>query len=337
VAVEFIATRWGFPKIVEALKLFGKGKDTPQVIKAITGLEVAAFDAEFKKYLEKRLAPYKGTFRVRLQAYQDLTALEKAVAAKPDDAEANANLALGYVVADDGDRAAKAAEKALALDPKNKKAMWAQFEVASHNRDVPGAKAKLRALIAAGGDGYDARLRLGMIAREENDVATAERELNAAKKLDPERSEPYQILFDLYSKSNREADGLRELERYAYLEQMEYGPVKKLTDKHFARNDFAKAREFGEMALYINPFDADLHVTLGETYLALSKPQDAAYEFESALAVDPPLRRPAVAHLGVARAALALKDHARAKKALAEALKLEPQNQQAIALKKKLK
>ena len=337
VAVEFIANRWGFPKIVEALKLFGKGKDTTAVIKAITGLEVAAFDAEFKKHLQKRLAPYKGTFRVRLQAYQDLAALEKAVAAKPDDADANASLALGYVVADDLDRAGKAAAKALAHDAKNKKALWAQYEVAFRNRDVGGAKAKLRAVIGAGGDGYDARLRLGAIAREEGDLATAEKELTAAKKLDPERSEPYQLLAESYFKANREPEALKELERYAYLEQMEYGPVKKLAEKYAARQDFAKAREFGEMALYINPYDADLHLTMGEAYLALSLAKEAVYEFESALVVDPPLRRPAIAHVGVARAWLALKDTAKAKKALAEALKLEPQNQQALALKKKMK
>ena len=60
-------------------------------------------------------------------------------------------------------------------------------------------------------------------------------------------------------------------------------------------------------------------------------------EFESALAIDPPLRRPAVAHLGAARAYLAMKDPVRARKAVAEALRLEPQNQQALALKKKIK
>jgi cellulose synthase operon protein C len=337
VAVEFIATRWGFPKIVEALKLFGKGKDTTQVLKAITGLEIAVFDAEFRKYLDKRLAPYKGTFRIRMQAYQDVSALEKAAAATPDDAEAQAALALGYVIADDLDRAAKAAAKALAKDPKHKKALWAQFEIAFRNRDVAGAKGKLRALIAAGGDGYDARLRLGVIAKEENDAATAERELNAAKKLDPERSEPYQVLAEMYFKANREVDALKELERYAYLEQMEYGPVKKLTDKYFARQDFAKTREFGEMALYINPYDAELHITMGEAYLALSQAKEAAYEFESALLVDPPARRPAVAHVGAARAWLALKDTARARKELARALELEPKNQQALALKKKVK
>ena len=117
---------------------------------------------------------------------------------------------------------------------------------------------------------------------------------------------------------------------------MEYGPVKKLVDKYSSRQTWAKVKEFGEMALLINPYDADLHVAVGEAYLGLGKNDDAVWELESALAANPGLRRPAVAHVGLARAHLAKKDDKKARKAVAEALKLEPQNAQALALKKKL-
>ena len=60
-------------------------------------------------------------------------------------------------------------------------------------------------------------------------------------------------------------------------------------------------------------------------------------EWESALACAPPLRRPAVAHLGLARARLAKKDVKGAAQAVAEALKLEPENAEALALKKKVR
>src|SRR5262249_40869891 len=111
--VEFIARKWGFPKIVDALKLYGKGKDTPEVLKSITGLGVAEFDGEFRKYLDERLAVYKGTFKVQLGDYTDLTALEKGAAARPDDAEAQADLAIGAIAAEKIDKAMAAAQAAL--------------------------------------------------------------------------------------------------------------------------------------------------------------------------------------------------------------------------------
>lgn len=337
VVVEFLATRWGFPKIVEALRLFGQGKDTATVVPAVTGLPVAGFDAEFRSYLEQRLAAYRGTFRVRLSADADLAALEKAAAAAPKDAGALADLALAYLGADENDKAHEAANRAIALDAKNRKALFVLAELALRGRDRTAARARLEALVSAGGDGYDARLRLGQLAIDEKDWAAAERELSRAKKLDPERSEPYALLAEMYFQNGREDDALRELERYAYLEQMEYGPVKKLVDKYAARRIWAKVREFGEMALLINPYDPDVHLALGEAYLALGRHDDAAWEFESALLCDPPLRRPAVAHLGLARASLAKKDRARARKALAEALRLEPTNADALELKKQLR
>ncbi len=334
--VEFIARRWGFPKIVEALKLYGKGKDTAQVLPAVTGLPIPDFDAEFSKYLDQRLAVYKGTFKVQLSEYTDLTALEKA-AAKTDDAEAQANLALGYLIAENGDKAMAAAQAALKLDAKNKKALWAEAEVLGARGDTDGARAKFEALVAAGGDGYDARLHLGKIALAKDDLKEAQVQLERAKKLDPERSEPYAILADRFFKANRDDEALRELERYAYIEQMEYAPVKKLVDKYTVRRNWAKVREFGEMALFINPYDADLHVDLGDAYAATGALDQALWEYDSALKAEPALRRPAVAQLGMARAYLAKKDSANAKRALQAALKLEPENAEARELSKKIR
>jgi tetratricopeptide (TPR) repeat protein len=336
-AVEFIGQRWGFPKLVEGLKLFGKGRLTRDVIPAITGLSIERFDAEFKRHLEQKLAVYKGSFRVSLGRYGDLTALEKAAAAKPTDADAQAGLALGYFVAEDGDRARASAQKALAIDGKNRKALWALAQVAAAAGDSAEAKRRLAELIAAGGDGYDVRLVLAKQAIGEKDVAAAERELTRAKQLDPQRSEPSFLLYDIFTKSNREADALRELERFAQIENMDYGAHKRLVEKYAARGNVAKAREYGEKALDINPLDAELHVMLGEVYLAApAMPDKAIFELESAAILEESLRRPAVVYIALAKAHVAKRDTAKAKKALAKALEHEPENAEALALRKTL-
>ena len=143
-------------------------------------------------------------------------------------------------------------------------------------------------------------------------------------------------LFELYTKTNREDLALAELERYVTIEQMEYAPVKKLVDKYAAKQNWAKVREYGEMALFINPYDAELHLTLGDAYAALAVPADAVFEYESALAADPPLRRPAVVQIAMARVQLTRRDNPAAKKAIVEALRLEPDNAEALELAKKV-
>jgi len=267
-----------------------------------------------------------------------VVALEKAAAAAPNDADAIASVAVGYLANQNADKANAAAQKALTLDAKNKKALWVRAELAFlTGADAAETRKRLEALIAAGGDGYDARIRLGILATRAGDLKEAETQLNKAKKLDPERSEPYSILAEQYFKAGRDDDGLRELEAYVYIEQMEYAPLSKLVEKHTARKDWAKVKRFGEMALLINPWDAELHISLGEAYLQLKQLDNAVYEFESALFAQPALPRPAVAQIALARAHVARKDMKSAKKAIDAALKLEPKNAEALELKKKIK
>jgi tetratricopeptide (TPR) repeat protein len=124
--------------------------------------------------------------------------------------------------------------------------------------------------------------------------------------------------------------------RYATIEQLEYPPLRKLIARQAARKNWAKVRQLGEMALYLNPFDADLHLTLGQAYGALGVAYASIYELDSALLAEPPLRRPAVAQIGLARAYLARKDVALARRAVEAALKLEPENAEARELAKKV-
>src|SRR5215471_9533857 len=45
--VMFLVRRFGFPTVPRALKLFAAGKETAEVIPAVTGMNVRAFDAAF--------------------------------------------------------------------------------------------------------------------------------------------------------------------------------------------------------------------------------------------------------------------------------------------------
>jgi tetratricopeptide (TPR) repeat protein len=337
VTIEYLVQTYGFPKIVEALKLFGKGIETPDVLFAITGKQIPALDAEFRKYLDVRLKPYAGTFKLPTRGFDDVTKLEIAADAAPKDARAKAHVALGYYYAGEAEKSMAAAAAALALDAKQPIARYIQAEVILHQSDLPRAKALYQGLVADGHDNFDLRSRLAQIAQSEGKSDEVLEQLCAAKKLDPERSFPYQELAQIYEKAGQLPKALAELEHYAFLEQMDLAPLKKLVVEYGKLARWAKVRTYGEMATYISPSDPEILAGLARAYLELRQPDKALFTYDTMLLVNPPPRRPALVHIGRTRALIALGKTADAKAALAKATKTEPENAEVLELKAKLK
>jgi tetratricopeptide (TPR) repeat protein len=337
VTIEYLIQTYGFPKIVEALKLFGKGRETPAVLQAITGKTIAQLDSDFRKYLDIRLKAYAGTFKLPTRGFDDVTKLEIAADAAPKDAGARANVALGYYYAGDAEKATAAAAAALALDPKQPIARSIQAEIVLHQGDIAKAKALYQGLAADGHDSFDLRSRLAQIAQGEGKLDEVELQLCAAKKLDPERSTPYQELAQLYEKAGQMPKALAELEHFAFIEQMDLAPLKKLVVEYGKLANWPKVRTYGEMATYINPSDPDILAGLGRAYLELRQPAKALFTYDTMLLATPPPRRPALVHIGRIKALIALGKPADAKAALAQAMKTEPENAEVLELKARLK
>lgn len=337
VAVEWIARTRGFDKIVLALKLYGDGKETPEVLKQITGKTVVELDREFRTYLGARLAPYAGTFKLPTRGFDDLTKLEIAADAAPKNALAKAKLALGYTYGGDAEKAEAAARQALQLDAKQPIARYILAEIAVHNGDAAQGVRLYRGLIATGHDSYDVRIRLAQLAQDAGEASEAEQQLCAAKKLDPERSYPYQALSLLYAKAGKPAKALAELEHYVFLEQMELAPLKELVGDYAQLGNWGKVRTYGEMATYVNPQDADVLLKLGRAYLELGDAATALHTYDTLLVAQPAPRRPALVHLGRAKALAALGNKRDAALAIDLAMKTEPENAEVLAVKAQLR
>ena len=337
VTIEYLAQTYGFPKIVLALKLYGKGKETPEVLQAITGKTIAQLDTDFRAYLDLRLRPYAGTFKLPTRGFDDVTKFEIAADAAPKDGKARAMVALAYYYGGDADKAAVAAQAALALDPKQPHARYILAEVALHKTDMTKAKQLYTGLVNDGHDSYDLRTRLAQIADQDNNTAEEEKQLCAAKKLDPERSYPYQELAGMYKKAGQIPKALVELEHYAFLEQMELAPLKELISEYTKLANWPKVRTYAEMATFIAPADPDVLAALGKSALEEGDGSRALFAYDTMLLLTPPPRRPALVHLGRTRALLAAGKKAEAKAALTLAAKTEPENAEVLELKAKLK
>ncbi len=337
VTIEYIVAEYGFPAVVKGLKLFAKGQETPEVIENITGRPVAQFDKEFRAHLRRRLAPYKGGLFLPVEGMDDVKALAAAATKAPKSAEAQARLTLGYFYLGKAPEATKASEATLALDPNNHIALYVAAELALHAKDAEKATALFRQLVTHGGDSYDVRLRLSMLAMKAKDKKAFEGHLQTAKTLDPEKSHPYETLAEFYEQEGKTDEAMRELETYVMIEQMSLGPLLKLMEHHAKAKRWSRVVHFGELALNLDPAQGKVQLGLGKALTEVKRFDEALYAYDTALLIRPRLRRPALAHLGRAKALLGKGDKREAKKALRDVLDIEPENAEGIKLSAGLK
>jgi cellulose synthase operon protein C len=336
--VFYLVKQWGLQKIAGTMAAYGKGQRTEQILPSVTGLPLAELDKRFRDSEAKRLAFYNRNWFVDVDSYSNLEARQQAIKARPDDATARADLALALLVAGKAKEAAEQAKQALGKEPTHKVALYAAAQAALAQGDKASAEPLLRRLLAAGGNGYDVRLAMGQLALARNDLRAAATELNAAKALDPERGQPYAMLFRGYEKAGKTDEMIAELKGLAAIDQQSFSVVAKLVDLLAKKKDYAGVRRYGEMAYFIHPAAPRLHSLLAEALSAAAPTpmlDKAVWHLETALLGQP--EKPAELYVQLAKVQVQRKDTRRAKEALAKALKADPANAEAKAMSGKIR
>ena len=334
--IQYIAETYGFPALVKGLKLFGKGLETEAVIEKITGRTVKAFDSEFRDYLKRRLSPFMKGWEPPSSGYDDVKKLKRAVEKDKANGEKWAALALGHYYSGNAKPAENAAKKSLKIRPKNPIALFVLAEMQLRAGNHTEAKSHFQRLALLGFDSAEIRQRLAHIARQAGDIATAVKHLCTAISMNPEDSYPFGELHELYAENGDEKAALTALESYVFIEQMEFAPVRKLAMGYAKNKNWQKAFTYGNQAIGINPFDAELLLMVGRAGVETKTWAKAAESFELALEAKPPLRRPAKAYVGIGEANIAIGNGVDAKAAIDKALSLEPENKKALTLKAKI-
>jgi tetratricopeptide (TPR) repeat protein len=276
--VMFLVKRFGFAVVPKALRLFAAGKQTEEVIPAITGLSVKAYDAAFAADLRARLSAYENNFYVKTSDYSDVEGLRDQIAQHPKDARAKGLLAMALIKAQKGDEAQKLIAQAMSAQASAREVFLASAELDLARKDRAGAKKTLHDLITMlHGDGYDARLWLGKIAVDEGDLDEAKKELALAKKLDPDSAEPYVLLGKALLASD-ETTALAELERAAELEVMDGSIPKTLVELYAKKGRWADVVRTARLSQLIDPYDVAVHTAMARALFALGKPADAREE-----------------------------------------------------------
>lgn len=330
--VAFTAEQFGWAKITQALELWGQGKRTPQVIEGAFGVTPAQYDARFRAWALSRLARYDGQY----QFTRTPKTLEEAQAAAGPSAAGpgpHVDLAFALLREHKMDEASKELDLALKADPNDKDAHFLASKLAAARKDAAGQEAHLSAIKAAGGDGYTIEAALAELAAARKDKAATRAALEAARRFDPTQSDALHGLYELASDDHRDSDALNLLREIARVDQHDRKAWSLLLSKLVDAKLWAEARKVGESALYVDVEDAGIHTHYAQALSALGDHDTASFELESALLCDGKPEQKAEVHALLARERQALGDASGAKSHRSEALKLDPNNEDAKGLK----
>jgi tetratricopeptide (TPR) repeat protein len=324
--------KFGMPKVVEALRLWGQGKKTPDVIKGAFGVTAQEYDAGYRAWQLGRLSRYKNQYLFSLKG-TDPDEAKKKVQNAPTDAKVHVELALALLRTRKAKEAKGELEAALAIDPRNPDAHYVAAQVARSDKDLEGAKKHLDTMRSNGNDGYAIHSMLADIAEEQMNHVAMRFHLEAAYRFDPSQSEPLKGLFDLANQSKREGDALAALEKLAQLEQHDRKVWRLLLEKLVAAKRWDDARRVGESAIFVDIMGGQTHALYAKALSAQNAHDKAVFELETAVLCPGKPPEKATAHALLAQELVALKRNGEAKKHLDEALKLDPENAEAKSLK----
>jgi cellulose synthase operon protein C len=318
--------------VVKALELWGQGKRTPDVIKGAFGVSPEEYDKGYRDWQLARLARYKNQYLFTLKP-NDLDDAKKAVKDKPNDPDAHVGLALSLLRTRKLADAKKELEAALAIDPRHADAHFVSAKVALGEKDSANAEKHLDTMRGQGKDGFVVHMLLADIADTKEDKGKMRFHLEAAHRLDPSQTEPLRGLYDLAHEAKREGDELDLLRKLAQLEQHDKKIWRLLLEKLVAQKAWDEARRVGDSAVFVDVTGGPTHVLYARALAAQNAHDKAVFELESALLTNMKDKEKATAHGLLAQSLASLNRTADAVKHRDEALKLDPGNPEAKAVK----
>lgn len=324
--VRMLGERYGYPKLRQMLVLWGQGKRTPEVIQEALGASTEQLDAEFRQYLEQRLARFASQF-VPSQRTGNPERVVAHAKQNQDDPRALVQLALVALENGEIDAAAQTVDAALKLQPEQPDALWLKGRIALKRGNGILAGSVAARLLTLGYDGYQTQMLRARAARLADDADTRRDALARAHQHDPQQSEAVYALWELARERDDSAAELDWLRALARLEEHAGQVYRALIHRLLQENKPEEAVEVGLSGVYADLEDPRSFVAYARALEAAGRHRDAEYQFESALRCPAPEALLAKTHLSYAAFLKRRGQARRAAQLEAEARKLDPEVQ----------
>jgi Tfp pilus assembly protein PilF len=270
-------------EVSQALKLWGQGVKTPDVISRAFGVSGDAYDAAFRSWALARMKRYDTQFMFDDRG-PSLDDAKKNLAAAPNDANAHAAMALALLHAHKAEDSKKELDSAIALDAKNPNA---NFLLSKILKSPDESLAHLNTLKQTGHDGFAVEMGMAEIAEQKKDAKAQRAALENAYRYDPSQADPLRDLVGLAKAEKRDADELDLLEKLVVIDPHNRPAWRALMPMLVANKSWELARKFGESAMFVDVENAGTHIAYAQALSAGGNHAQAKFELESALACNP--------------------------------------------------
>jgi cellulose synthase operon protein C len=287
-AVRYFVERAGRKGAIAALRAYGEGKRTPEVLRAVTGEDIATFDAGFRRWLGEKLRGYEGQLLIRPSDYSDVDALERRLKAQPGDGRARGLLAMARLMKGDAEAARLLLDEARgAAAPE---IVYASTRVSLLTDHVDDAATSMKLLRSLGARGADVEVLAARVAKARGAIDEAWAALQAAAAADPDRGEVHSLMAELARGKQPPVACIGrpcELEALAHateLDVMDGAEHKRFFSRLQADKQVARAVAAARRTLDITPFDAGLRLELAAVLKDAGKSKEAREELARARA-----------------------------------------------------
>ena len=174
---------------------------------------------------------------------------------------------------------------------------------------------------------------LGELMMKAGRLDEAEKLYELARKDDPIRTKWISWLARIHLRQKKTAQFLSDLAMIASFDADNIDIRRALAERYLAEGDGVSAEKWAGDCLHINVYDPVIHVLLADAQSMAKKFQQAAQEYQTALALKP--KRPDDIKVKLARAQLGAGQRDQAKTTLDDVLKADPEHPEAKGLRRR--
>lgn len=279
VVLDFLIQKCGRKCLPALVKAFREGKELPQAIQTVTGMPLAEFEKQFTAYIFGVVAKIPVLPKV---TPKDAKTIIDLAAKQPHNAETQCNLAILLLVQRKPDEAAKAADKALKINPKCAEAHHIKARIAMAARKEADAMAMAKLAIAADKNYAPAHHLLGALAARQNKTDEAAAAFREAIRSHPQFPKPYQALAKIYKDKKQDDKRAEVFEKLLRHTSNSFGQAVELGRHYVSKKKWKDAARVADVAAGIGPFYPQPHIIAGHALWELGKEDPAVHEMEIA-------------------------------------------------------
>ena len=248
--VEYVVKTFQEPAIGKLLEAYRSGTDTATVLKQALGVEKAAFEAGYRKYVDDVVRG--GGPRRRADKPMTFPELEAAYAKSPDDADIAARLASEYLRRNKPADATKLADAALAKEKGHPLASVVKARLLRKEKKDAEARTVLEQAEIENPDDPRVLLALGRAFLDAKEIDEAAKRFERGRKLAPLDGDWLTDLARIYNTNGKDAELVSVLSEMAARDPDDIAVRLKLSKLAATAGKHAEAERFARAVLFID-------------------------------------------------------------------------------------